>query len=1274
MISFTSFFLAAILNAQVSWQFTNGPFYANIDDLAVGEAGSQVILYAADSAYTEATADAFVLKSTDRGESWVHMNIAVQGNPVTGTVKCVATFKTNPSIVYAGVFGVGIYKSTDGGSSWSATDEPDNKSFSRIVIHPTNPPIVWVGCQWRSGLPPVLYSSVDGGNNWTPRSIGIPNLNLLSVSDIAPSPNEDHVWISTYGGIDNVGIWRSLDGGETWEPKNDSIVDNLHLASLVIDPTNPDVLYCGNSTGGSPRRIYKTTTGTTTCAWQIKYTTEDLWGVTDLRVSPHDSSVIFASTGPGATGIGVLRSTNAGSSWTLLSNGINFKDLKAIELDPLNASIIYAGGARLHYKSSDGGSSWHERNTGALLPVSAAVATSSGRLLAIGNNPRFVFRREGPAAEWQVVFDTGMEPYHPENLAIAIDPSSANDALFGWEDDTDQIRIWRTTDGGLAWTQNPETPISGNALLTDLCYHPVQVVYGTAYHTDPFPNQSWIIRSSDRGLTWSIMNHNPATGAEWRSVTASGGSVYCGGKASSSSGPSVYKSTNDGSTWTNMSSGLPGTDGGYVQGISADPSDVNLVYAGTTEGLYKTTNGGSSWTYKDIGIGSVNIKAVIVHPTNTGVVYAVTDSETDPRFFRSTNGGQNWSELSTGLPKARVLTLDIDPVHLNQVYAATAEGVYSFTHTWTGNVNANTTFKTGQTYLVEGVLTVVGGKTLTVEKGARVEFPSNARLDVRGTFTVTGTSSQPAVFTRNGSSGTWTGIVIEGAFNPPTASITHAQIEHCNTALRVGTNTTFSLNSSTIDDAVTGIEFTTFSGSAPTATITGCELKNIATTGILITSFSNLTIDDNTISPASVPLPPTSGIRCFSSSPKLLRNKIREFTRGVQCLNSSSALFEDGLSGGYNNIKNNGVGVFIKDHSNPVLGYQTTQGDEGGQNCIYSTNGTNLDVQLIDKCDVFAQKNWWGETTPDPSDFSIGSDCTLDYTLHLSSCPPGALNIAGGPTEKNPVPLPALLLEAVREFSAGNYAEAISLFEQVIVDGRMLQSVRELAISHALSSAQHGGVALSAFLNATRGAAPELAQTIDLVLPHAYLNEGLVTEALVAYNANIAQYPESALERDGYFGLFHHALYAEEDTTEAERLLTLLQSAYPESEEAFVAMLQLEAYKNAAPMGMMTIHPEGSNKATVSSENLPKEFALFQNYPNPFNPTTVIKYELPFDVHVSLKLYDMLGREVSTLVEAEQKAGYHQAVLDGSGLATGVYFYRLTAGSFTATKKILMIK
>jgi photosystem II stability/assembly factor-like uncharacterized protein len=89
---------------------------------------------------------------------------------------------------------------------------------------------------------------------------------------------------------------------------------------------------------------------------------------------------------------------------------------------------------------------------------------------------------------------------------------------------------------------------------------------------------------------------------------------------------------------------------------------------------------------------------------------------------------------------------------------------------------------------------------------------------------------------------------------------------------------------------------------------------------------------------------------------------------------------------------------------------------------------------------------------------------------------------------------------------------------------------------------------------------------------------------------------------------------------------------------------------------------------------IPDYSALQQNYPNPFNPTTTIKYELASGAQVSLKVYDVLGREVLTLVDKDEFAGQHQVVLDASELSSGVYFYRLRAGDFTDTKRLLLLK
>lgn len=93
-----------------------------------------------------------------------------------------------------------------------------------------------------------------------------------------------------------------------------------------------------------------------------------------------------------------------------------------------------------------------------------------------------------------------------------------------------------------------------------------------------------------------------------------------------------------------------------------------------------------------------------------------------------------------------------------------------------------------------------------------------------------------------------------------------------------------------------------------------------------------------------------------------------------------------------------------------------------------------------------------------------------------------------------------------------------------------------------------------------------------------------------------------------------------------------------------------------------------------SNQNIPGEFLLFQNYPNPFNPTTIINYSIPKRSFVTIIVYDLLGKEVETLVNEEKSLGNYEVEFNGSELSSGIYFYKMQAGSFSATKKLILIR
>ena len=100
----------------------------------------------------------------------------------------------------------------------------------------------------------------------------------------------------------------------------------------------------------------------------------------------------------------------------------------------------------------------------------------------------------------------------------------------------------------------------------------------------------------------------------------------------------------------------------------------------------------------------------------------------------------------------------------------------------------------------------------------------------------------------------------------------------------------------------------------------------------------------------------------------------------------------------------------------------------------------------------------------------------------------------------------------------------------------------------------------------------------------------------------------------------------------------------------------------------------GSIVSVEDPQEVPAEFSLHQNYPNPFNPSTTINYQIPTAGIVSLKVYDVLGREVANLVNEEKPAGTYNITFNAGNFASGVYFYRLKAGNFVSTKKLVLMK
>jgi len=131
-------------------------------------------------------------------------------------------------------------------------------------------------------------------------------------------------------------------------------------------------------------------------------------------------------------------------------------------------------------------------------------------------------------------------------------------------------------------------------------------------------------------------------------------------------------------------------------------------------------------------------------------------------------------------------------------------------------------------------------------------------------------------------------------------------------------------------------------------------------------------------------------------------------------------------------------------------------------------------------------------------------------------------------------------------------------------------------------------------------------------------------------------------------------------------------------------IIMIENYRNQSVWNRFMKNPDvqrglaAAKFVTITNAEeeklLPKNFSLYQNYPNPFNPSTFITYQLPRNSFVILKVFDLIGKEVATLVNGEKEAGKHSVEWNAEGLPSGVYFYKLSAGNFTQTKKMILIR
>ena len=579
-----------------------------------------------------------IFKSTNGGSSWNAVNNGLPGLLKDITVNSLAIDPTNTQIIYAGT-NDGVFKSINGGAAWSQTGLTYDSVFS-LAIDLKNTQIIYAGTD------DGVFKSTDGGANWTEINNGLTNTNVNSLA-IDPT-NTQVIYAGTCGGV-----FKSINGGANW---SQSGLTYDFVFSLAIDPKNTQIIYAGSNESN----IFKSLDGGSN--WIQIATGVSNVTTYSLAIDPTNTQIIYAATNY----VGVRKSVDGGSSWSKINNGLTTTEVYSLAIDPTNTQVIYVGTEYSSiFKSTDGGSSWNAVNNGLIgrSVTSLAIDSKDTQVIYAGTD-RGVFKSTNGGSSWNAInngISAGVN-------SLVIDPKNTQTIYAG----THWDGVFKSTDGGSSWNAvNNGLPgiLLEDTTVNSLAIDPknTNIIYAGA---EGILGGYGVFKSTDGGANWTEINNGLTnTNINFLAIDPKNTQIIYAGI----DGNGVFKSIDGGAAWSQT-----GLTNRRINSFAIDPQNTDIIYAGTgNNGVFKSTNGGSSWNAINNGISDYAIiSSLAIDPQNTDVIYAGTGDagRWDYGIFKSTNGGSSWNAINNGMTDYAIISsLVIVPTNTQVVYAGVEE-------------------------------------------------------------------------------------------------------------------------------------------------------------------------------------------------------------------------------------------------------------------------------------------------------------------------------------------------------------------------------------------------------------------------------------------------------------------------------------------------------------------------------------------------------------------------------------------------------------------------
>lgn len=615
-----------------------------------------------------------------------------------------------PNVFYIGVNNGGVWKTTDFGRTWAPIfDAESTGSIGDVAVAPSDPNIVYVASGEGIQRPDLsvgngIYKSTDAGKTWT--HLGLAEgqqMGGLAVDSHDPNRVFVAVLGHPYGPNPERGVYRSTDGGKTWE-KVLYKDENTGAVQVTIDPVNPQIVYADLWAGrqgpwengawnGPNSGLFKSTDGGATWRQLTQGLPTPAQGLSRIGfcVAPSDPSRLYATVEAGAYG-GIYRSDDAGETWKKLNSDERFwgrgDDFAEIKADPGNKDIVYTADVVV-WKSTDGGMSWnayrgapggddyHRIWINPNHPEILLIACDQGAIVTVNGGETFSSWYNQPTAQFYHVSTDNAFPYN----------------VYGGQQESGSVGIAsRGNDGEITFREWHPVGVEEYGYIAADPLDP-DIIYGgkiTRYDKRTGQVQN-IAPEAVRSGKYRFLRTAPVLFSPTDPHT-----LYFAGNV-------LFKTTNGGhswevispdlsrSTWNIPSSvGIYNTDAlkkmprrGVIYTVAPSPVDGGTIWAGTDDGLIHVTHdGGKTWnnvTPPDIA-DWMKISLIDAGHSDARTAYAAVNGirldDMHPHIYRTHDGGKTWASIAGGLPDDPINVVREDPRRKGLLLAGSERCVY----------------------------------------------------------------------------------------------------------------------------------------------------------------------------------------------------------------------------------------------------------------------------------------------------------------------------------------------------------------------------------------------------------------------------------------------------------------------------------------------------------------------------------------------------------------------------------------------------------------------